>query len=53
MNNGSATSGNFGPMTCTCGTSYTLPTGTMVRSGYDFRGWSKTSTATTATYTNG
>ena len=53
MNNGSATSGNFGPMTCTCGTSYTLPTGTMVRSGYDFKGWSKTSTATTATYTNG
>ena len=50
---GTITSGNFDPKTYTVGTSYTLPTGTITKPGYVFLGWSKTSTATTASYSNG
>ncbi len=53
MNGGSTTSTNFGPMTCTTGTSYTIPSGTITKSGYTFKGWSTSSTATSATYTAG
>lgn len=50
---GTITSGNFDPKTYVVGSSYTLPTGTITKSGYVFLGWSKTSTATTASYSNG
>ena len=53
MNGGSTTSANFGPMTCTIGTTYTLPTGTITKSGYTFKGWSTSSSATSATYAAG
>lgn len=53
MNGGSATSGNFSSMICNRGSSYNLPTGTMVRSGYEFKGWSTSSSTSTATYGNG
>ena len=52
-NGGTFASGNFDPRNYTIGSSYTLPTGTITRSGYVFLGWSKSSTATTATYTDG
>lgn len=50
---GTITSGNFDPKIYVVGTSYTLPTGTITKPGYVFLGWSKTSTATTASYSNG
>lgn len=53
MNGGTATSGNFSQMTCLRGTSYTIPAGTMVRSGYDFLGWNTSSSATSASYAAG
>lgn len=53
MNGGTSTSGNFNNMTCIRGTSYTIPTGTIVKDGYTFKGWSTSSSATSATYTSG
>lgn len=50
---GIITSGNFDPKTYTIGAGYTLPTGTITKSGYVFLGWSKNSAATSATYSNG
>lgn len=50
---GTITSGNFDPKTYIVGSSYTLPTGTITKPGYVFLGWAKTSTATTASYSNG
>lgn len=52
-NGGTFVSGNFDPQNYIVGSSYTLPTGTITRAGYVFLGWSKTSTATSASYTNG
>lgn len=53
MNGGSYTSGSFDNMVCTRGVDYTLPTGTIVKENYTFKGWSTSSTATSATYANG
>lgn len=53
LKGGTITSGNFDPKTYVVDSSYNLPTGTITKPGYVFLGWSKTSTATTATYTNG
>lgn len=53
MNGGYYTSGSFNTMTCVRGTSYTLPTGTILREGYTFKGWSTSRTATSAAYANG
>ena len=52
-NGGTFVSGNFDPQNYIVGSSYTLPTGTITRPGYVFLGWSKTSTATSASYTDG
>ena len=40
-------------MDCARNTDYTLPTGTIIRDGYVFLGWSTSSSATTQTYNNG
>lgn len=40
-------------MTATCGANTTLPSNTLIRTGYDFLGWSTSSTATSASYTAG
>lgn len=53
LQGGIVTSGNFDLKTYTTDAGYTLPTGTIIKSGYVFLGWSKTRTATSATYSNG
>ncbi|MBQ9180993.1 InlB B-repeat-containing protein, partial [Candidatus Saccharibacteria bacterium] len=50
-NNGSGTT--MSTTTASCGANTTLRTNTYTRSGYSFLGWSTSSTATTATYTDG
>lgn len=52
-NGGTFVSGNFDPKNYTVDSSYTLPTGTITRAGYVFLGWSKTSSATSASYSDG
>lgn len=52
-NGGSFISSGFDPVNYTVGSTYTLPTGTITRQSYVFLGWSKSSTATSATYSNG
>lgn len=53
MNGGTVISGAFDTMTCIRGNSYVLPTGVIEKTNYTFLGWSTSSTATTATYSNG
>ena len=52
-NGGTFQSGNFSNMDCARNTNYTLPTGTIIRDGYVFLGWSTSSSATTQTYNDG
>ncbi|MBO5102708.1 MAG: InlB B-repeat-containing protein, partial [Clostridia bacterium] len=52
-NGNNATSGNMSVSTHTYDTAKALTTNTYTRTGYSFLGWSTSSTATTATYTNG
>ena len=53
MNGGEVESGDFSVKTYNSGTSYDLPTGTLKKANSIFLGWSKTASATTATYTDG
>lgn len=53
LNGGSATSGNFSPMYCARGTSYTLPTGALVKNNYVFNGWNTASNGSGTAYANG
>ncbi len=52
-NGNNATSGNMSVSTHTYDIAKALTTNTYTRTGYSFLGWSTSSTATTATYTNG
>ena len=53
FNGNGATSGSMSNLSMTYGTAKTLTANTFSRTGHTFLGWSTSSTATTATYTNG
>lgn len=53
LNGGSVTAGNFSPMYCARGTSYSLPTGTLVKNNYVFSGWNTASNGSGTAYANG
>lgn len=52
FNGNGATSGSMSSMNCTYGTSYTLPANAFKRTGYTFKGWATSSSATNAAYAN-